>query len=97
MSTLFILSHAPHTDPGQARTVKLAREGDGILLIEDGVYAAAPIDHPLSEALAAASERGVALYALQPDLRARGIGASMQAVDYAGFVDLIESYERSVH
>lgn len=97
MSTLFILSHAPHTDPGQARTVELAREGDGILLIEDGVYAAAPIDHPLSVALAAASERGVALYALEPDLRARGIAAGMKAVDYAGFVDLLESHERSMH
>ena len=68
MSTLFILSHAPHTNPGQARTVDLARSGDGIVLIEDGVYAAAPIEHPLSTALQAAVQRGAGLYALKPDL-----------------------------
>lgn len=97
MSTLFILSHAPHSDPGQARTVDLARGGDGILLIEDGVYAAAPIEHPLSTALKAALERGATLYALKPDLDARGIATDLETVDYAGFVDLVERHQRSVH
>jgi len=97
MSTLFILSHAPHANPRQGGTIGLARQGDGVLLIEDGAYAATSTAHPLQPALLAARERGVELYALQPDLEARGITTDLPTVDYTGFVDMIERFERSVH
>jgi len=97
MSTLFILSHAPHANPQQIGTLELAQEGDGVLLIEDGAYAASSVTHPLQPALTAARQRGVEVRALQPDLEARGVSTDLPTVDYAGFVDMIERYERSVH
>lgn len=97
MSTLYLLSHAPHSDPLSVSTLDLARSGDAVLLLEDGVYAAGAAPTPLSPALAAAQERGVAVYALQPDAAARGVTSVVPTVDYEGFVELIVQHERSVH
>lgn len=97
MATLFILSHAPHSDPFDARTLELTREGDGVLFIEDGVYAAGVAPTALSPALQAARTRGVTCYALQPDAEARGVQPQCTAVDYAGWVKLLEQYDRAVH
>ena len=65
---------------------------DVILLIEGAVYAAVNKPQPsvLSEQIS-----GVAMYALLPDMQARGIEvarcyAHIQYVDYAGFVELVE-------
>jgi len=65
---------------------------DVILLIEDAVYAALATSLPsvLSKPI-----NGVAIYALMPDMQARGIDVArcykhVQYVDYAGFVDLVE-------
>lgn len=97
MPTLFVLSHAPHSDSLQEKTVKMARRGDGVLLIEDAVYAATPAPTALSRAMGEARERGVALWVLEPDLRARGVTSDLPTVDYGGFVDLIAAHDRSVH
>jgi len=97
MPTLFILSHAPHGDSLQDKTVSLAREGDSVLLIEDGVFAAVCAPTSLSAALEAAQQRGVEFYALEGDVAARGVKSSVPTVDYGGFVDLIAAHERSVH
>ena len=65
--------------------------GGAILLIEDAVYAATrgnAAEARLREAMTRCK-----LYALQPDLDARGMGDRLldgvTAVDYAGFVDLV--------
>lgn len=65
---------------------------DVILLIEGAVYAALATTQPstLSERV-----NGVAIYALMPDMQARGIDVArcyehIQYVDYAGFIDLVE-------
>ncbi|NSW55653.1 MAG: sulfurtransferase complex subunit TusB [Armatimonadetes bacterium] len=97
MPTLFILSHAPHQDPTEAKKVAFAVQGDCVLLIEDGVYAAAPVTTEASKAIEAAAARGVRICALQPDLDARAVRTNLETVDYPGFVDLIVEYERSVH
>lgn len=67
-----------------------ATPGDAILLIEDGVYAALRDSHCtplLQEAL-----QSLRVYALRPDVEARGIGNKLLEgivlVDYGGFVDL---------
>ncbi len=74
--------------------LRLALPGQALLLTEDAVCAA-------TEALAEASGIAAALgrlkvYALQPDLQARGmagkLAAGVIAVDYAGFVDLIAEH-----
>ena len=68
--------------------------GGAILLIEDAVYAATrghAAEPKLREAMARCK-----LYALQPDLDARGMGdrliEGVAAVDYAGFVDLVAEH-----
>jgi len=97
MPTLFILSHAPHSDPQSARTLGLAAEGDGVLLIEDAVYVASAVPSALSAAVEDARGRGVAFFALGPDAAARGVASEYPTVDYPGAVDLITRYDRSVH
>jgi tRNA 2-thiouridine synthesizing protein B len=97
VATLFVLSHTPHSDPFDAKTLSLAREGDTVLLIEDAVYAAAPARTSLSDALAESQERGAKFLALAPDVAARGVVSQMPTVDYAGFVALIMDHDRVMH
>ena len=61
---------------------------DAVLLIEDGVY------------LAQTTLSGAALYALEPDIRARGLSQrihpSIRPASFDDFVRLVESCERVV-
>lgn len=75
-----------------------ARPGDAVLLIEDGVYAA--VKGTAAAKRVAARNGDLSLYALGPDLAARGIkDASLiegiSVVDYGGFVDLVAEHEVS--
>jgi tRNA 2-thiouridine synthesizing protein B len=70
------------------------KAGHALLLIEDGVYAAikgTKMQTKLEEAM-----KTVKVYALQPDLEARGLQGrtidGIDVVDYAGFVDLAVEY-----
>ena len=75
----------------------MALPGSGVLLLEDGVYAAV-IDGAAAALLSAAPER-THVYALAADLAARGIDegtllAGVRVVDYEGFVDLACEYDK---
>ncbi|BAU58370.1 tRNA 5-methylaminomethyl-2-thiouridine synthase TusB [Halorhodospira halochloris] len=87
--------HTVNKSPLQTRDLDscLAHLGDGrLLLIEDGVYAAlaaAPSASQLADAAAAGR-----VYALGPDMEARGLAAdhlaaNIQVVDYQGVVQLV--------
>ena len=71
-----------------------ARQGSAVLLIEDGVYAAAR-DTAVSEQVLLAL-KSVPIYALLPDVEARGLQArvmdGVRLVDYEGFVDLVTQH-----
>ena len=74
--------------------LRLAKPGHALLLIEDAVYAvtAAGADSAgMADALAQ-----LKVYALQPDVEARGMAGKLvdgvKAVDYAGFVDLVAEH-----
>jgi len=97
MSTLYCLSHAPGADPFQLRLLSLVKEDDGILLIEDGVYAAMPGITQIHDELAQIQTRGNAVYASAPDIEARGVLTKLPTVDYPGIIDLMIQYERIVH
>lgn len=97
MPTLFVLSHAPGTDPGESRKLSYARDGDAVVLIEDAVFGAAEAESPLTAVLNDADARGIEVFVLGPDLDARGIETSLATVDYAGFVELLAQYDRAVH
>lgn len=98
MSTLHTVNKSPFTHTELQSCLVAASEGDSILLIENGVLAALA-GTPWAEQLAAAGARGIALYALQDDLAARGLSADRCAtitslLDYAGFVRLSCQHQR---
>lgn len=71
------------------------RSGDAVLLIEDGVYAA--MQGTAVAGRIAARNGDLSLYALGPDLDARGIKDTaliegIAVVDYGGFVDLVAEH-----
>ncbi len=77
--------------------LRLAKSGSEILLLEDGVYAAVKGTVVEQKMLQALSDYSV--YALGPDLKARGIEEDrlidgIEVVGYDGFVDLAASSDR---
>jgi tRNA 2-thiouridine synthesizing protein B len=72
-----------------------AGTGGAILLIEDGVYAATRGN--AFEAKLNAAKGAYKVFALGPDLDARGVGDRVMdgvtVVDYAGFVDLVAEHK----
>jgi tRNA 2-thiouridine synthesizing protein B len=90
---LHMVNKSPYERDALATCVGYCRDGDTVLLIEDGVYAA------IATGKAAANLQGLKVAALGPDLNARGIGEDkliegIQIVDYAGFVDLVTTTDR---
>lgn len=96
MATLHLLSHSPFADSRLASCLRLLATDDALLLCGDAVYA---VQHGTDQCQTL--ERlpaGIALFALEEDLYARGLDAlpsRLQAVDYAGFVALCCRYART--
>ena len=90
--------HTVNTSPFEHKALeaclKFARHGSAVLLIEDGVYAAAK-DTAVSPQLQAALKT-VSVYALKADVEARGmqnrVMDGVRLVDYGGFVDLVAEH-----
>jgi len=91
---LHIVNKSPMQSTALQSCLRLAKSGHALLLTEDAVYAATQ---------AAADKTGIAtaatrmkVYALLPDLEARGVASKLAAgitgVDYAGFVDLVAEH-----
>jgi tRNA 2-thiouridine synthesizing protein B len=97
MSDLHTVNKSPLDKNALASCLRFAAAGSAILLIEDGVYAAVKgtaVEGRLREAMGSHK-----VYALGPDLRARGMKDDrvidgITLVDYAGFVDLVESTDK---
>lgn len=95
MSPLHTVNKSPFSSTALASCLAHATEDAAILLIEDGVYAAVESAQYPAE-LKVAAARG-AVYALEPDLVARGLAeatliAGTKRIDYAGFVDLTAAH-----
>jgi tRNA 2-thiouridine synthesizing protein B len=93
MSMLHLVNKSPYERNSLSTCVGYVKEGDALLLIEDGVYAA------VKGGAAAAKLRGLDVSVLGPDLAARGIGEDklvdgVEVVDYAAFVDLVEAKDK---
>ena len=88
---LHTVNKSPFDNSSLQTCLKYARQGSAVLLIEDGVYAAAR-DTAVSKQMQEALKR-VAIYALKPDVEARGMQGrvmdGVRLVDYEGFVDLV--------
>ena len=92
---LHTVNKSPFEHCALATCLRLARPGSAVLLIEDGVYAAAR-DTAVAQRMQEALQR-VQIYALKPDLEARGmqnrVMDGVRLVDYGGFVDLVVEHD----
>lgn len=99
MALLHTVNKSPPSSDVLATCLEIMAEDDLLLLIEDGVHAAA-IHHPDSGRLQTMFGDAGRLFALLPDLRARGVAGHVlpccQEIDHAGFVDLCTRVERVV-
>jgi tRNA 2-thiouridine synthesizing protein B len=91
---LHTVNKSPFNHNSFETCLKYATKGSAVLLIEDGVYAAAKgttVSQKLANAL-----KTVPIYALKPDVEARGIQGRMldgvKLVDFGGFVDLVAEH-----
>ena len=91
---LHTVNKSPFEHRALETCLKFARQGSAVLLIEDGVYAAArntAVSPQVQEAL-----KTVSIYALMPDVEARGmqdrVMDGVHPVDYGGFVDLVAEH-----
>lgn len=92
MSTLHLINRSPFTSSAFQELAAAVCEGDHVLLIEDGVYAA-------MGTTAGTWPEGVELQALEEDCVSRGIAPAsirLETVDTAGFVALTASTDRTV-
>lgn len=91
---LHIVNKSPFEKTSLDSCLRLARPGSALLLIEDAVYAAArgnTAEQKIRQAV-----RTLKVYALAPDLEARGMKDAaiegIELVDYGGFVDLVAGH-----
>jgi tRNA 2-thiouridine synthesizing protein B len=88
---LHIVNKSPYERNSLESCLRLAQPGSAVLLIEDGVYAATRGN--AAEARLREAMKRVKVYALAPDLDARGMTAraieGVGLIDYGGFVDLV--------
>ena len=89
---LHIVSRSPFTHDALERCRTAFTPGDLLLLIEDGVLALATPDRFLSDL------QPHVVYVLRSDAQARGmtLPATVEGIDYTGFVDLVARCSKSV-
>lgn len=97
MSTLHTVNKSPFERSSLTSCLAHVAPGDALLMIEDGVVGARK-GTAFAKALSAKSSECV-IYALAPDLSARGIkpddvAEGVKLVDYEGFVDLASAKTR---
>ena len=94
---LHIVNKSPYEKSSLASCLKHALKGSALLLIEDAVYAATKGNS--AEADMRQAMRDLPVYALGPDLEARGMAGALidgvKVVDYGGFVDLVAEHRTS--
>ncbi len=91
---LHIINKSPFRNATLDECVRFAIEGDLILLIEDGVFAL-QAGSVYAEKLQKIREKN-RIYALKPDVQARGIeriAQNVTLIDYDGFVDLVAEHK----
>ena len=91
---LHIVNKSPFERNALDSCLRFSRNGSAVLLIEDGVYAVTRGNVAEPKIKAAMSQ--MKIYALRPDVEARGMLDAMidgvQLVDYGGFVDLVTGH-----
>ncbi len=96
MAVLHIVNKSPFERNSLESALAYAKDGSGILLIEDGVYGASE-NTKFADAVKA-RVGNVKVFVLDPDYQARGLGkvavvGGVETVDYKGFVELVAQFE----
>lgn len=91
MSTLHTVNKSPFSQTTLSSCLQVCSAGDGILLLEDGVFGALD-SAPCANDMTALIQIGVKIYALSGDVKARGLQGKLRSdiliTDYDGFVQL---------
>ncbi|MBF0422503.1 MAG: sulfurtransferase complex subunit TusB [Magnetococcales bacterium] len=90
---LHTVNKSPFQNSALDSCLRFCQPGDVLLLLEDGVYGAAP-GTAKSSLVEGALTKKIKVYALGADLNARALKETIKGVeitDYAGFVDLVEA------
>ena len=90
---LHLVNKSPYDGSNLSTATSIMKDGDTLLLIEDGVYGA------VKAGKAAPLLQGHTVSVLGPDLAARGIGEDkladgVKVVDYGDFVDMVEASDK---
>lgn len=97
MATLHTVNKSPFETGALLSCLNHCKPGDAVLLIEDGIYGALAASSVADTVREAATD--VAIFALEGDVKARGIGGKLmgevETVGYDGFVDLVVDYDRT--
>ena len=98
MSTLHTVNKSPFTNTSLQSCLDHCKDGDAVLMIEDGVYGG--LSGTAIADSVAARIGAVSVYVLSPDAAARGLAAErmlegIAGVDYDGFVDLVTGHDRT--
>lgn len=95
MKMLHIVNKSPFENSSLDSCLRMASKDCALLLIEDGVYAVAGhnrLEDKIKQAL-----QTIKIYALWPDLEARGmqdtVMPGVKLVGYDGFVDLVAEHD----
>ncbi|MBT3214636.1 MAG: sulfurtransferase complex subunit TusB [Deltaproteobacteria bacterium] len=93
---LHTINKSPFGNSSFETSARFLQPGDPVLFIEDGVYAV-QANNKFSAALNEILKNNP-VYALAPDLNARGIAeitAGVKSIEYEGFVELVEEHQVS--
>ena len=91
---LHMINKPPITANTLSSVVRIAADGDPILLIEDAVLAARP--GAVTDELVKRTAAKHPVYAIAADLKARGIEKLIEGIEsigYEGFVELAEKHQ----
>lgn len=97
MSDLHTVNKSPFEKNSMESCLRFSKAGSAILLYEDGVYGA--LKGTAIEDMIASVVGEKKVYVLGPDYKARGLDESriidgVEVVDYAGFVDLVDTNDK---
>ena len=90
---LHTVNKSPFQNNSLENCLRVARKGDVILLLEDGVYAASA--GTAKSSLIEQAVKQYSVYAIDADLKARGLGnliKDVRVASYGDFVDLAEQH-----
>lgn len=98
MSTLHSVNKSPFATQALQSCLNHCKDGDAVLMIEDGVYGGLS-GTAVADAVSAKTD-AVDIFILSPDADARGLNAGQMiagiaGVDYDGFVDLVAQHDRT--